>query len=329
MSTPDRQVTIGQAIREALREELLRDPKVFIMGEEVGAHGGVFQVTAGLIDEFGPERVMDTPISEAVIVGAGVGAAMLGMHPVVEVMFGDFALLAMDQIVNQAAKLRYMSGGRISVPLTLRTTLGAGRSSAAQHSQSLQAMFSHVPGLKVVLPSTPYDAKGLLKNAIRDPDPVIFIEDKMSYGEKGHVPEEEYLIPFGVADVKRNGKDVTVVATSSMVSVALAAAERLAAEGIEAEVIDPRTMTPLDGETLVKSVKKTGHAVVVDEGYRRFGVTAEIASLIADGAFDYLQAPVKRIGALDVPVPYSYELESATVPTPKRIVDEVRAMLDR
>jgi pyruvate/2-oxoglutarate/acetoin dehydrogenase E1 component len=329
MSTPNRQLTIGQAIREALREEMLRDPKMFIMGEEVGAHGGVFQVTAGLIEEFGPERVMDTPISEAVIVGAGVGAAMLGMHPVVEVMFGDFALLAMDQIVNQAAKLRYMSGGRISVPLTLRTTLGAGRSSAAQHSQSLQAMFSHVPGLKVVLPSTPYDAKGLLKNALRDPDPVIFMEDKMSYGEKGLVPEEEYFIPFGVADVKRNGKDVTVVATSSMVPVALTAAELLAAEGIEAEVIDPRTMTPLDVETLVMSVKKTGHAVVVDEGYRRFGVTAEIASVIADGAFDYLQAPVKRIGALDVPVPYSYELESATVPTPNKIVQEVLALLDR
>lgn len=323
---PNRTLTIGQAIREALREEMARDPEVFLMGEEVAAHGGVFQVTVGLLDEFGPERVTDTPISEAIIVGAGVGAAMLGMRPVVEVMFGDFAMLAMDQIVNQAAKLRYMSGGRISVPLTVRTTLGAGRSSAAQHSQSLQAIFAHIPGLKVALPSTPYDAKGLLKTAIRDPDPVIFIEDKMTYSEKGEVPEEEYLIPFGVADIKREGKDVTLIATSSMVPLALAAAEQLSSEGIEAEVIDPRTLTPLDADTLIGSVKKTGRAVIVDEGYLRFGATAEIASRIAEGAFDYLQAPIKRLGALDVPVPYCFPLENATIPTTQQIVDQARAL---
>lgn len=325
---PNRQLTIAQAIREALREEMIRNPEVFLMGEEVAGHGGVFQVTVGLLDEFGPERVTDTPISEAIIVGAGVGAAMLGMHPIVEVMFGDFSMLAMDQIVNQAAKLRYMSGGRISVPLTIRTTLGAGRSSAAQHSQSFQAIFAHIPGLKVVLPSTPYDAKGLLKTAIRDADPVIFIEDKMSYSEKGDVPEEEYLIPFGVADVKRAGKDATVIATSSMVPLALSAAETLAQDGIEVEVIDPRTLYPLDTKTMINSVKKTGRAVVVDEGVLRFGATAEIASVVAEGAFDYLQQPVKRLGALDVPLPYSYPLESVTIPTSEQIQATVRSLLD-
>jgi pyruvate/2-oxoglutarate/acetoin dehydrogenase E1 component len=329
MSTPNRQLTIGQAIREALAEEMRRDSRLFIMGEEVGAAGGVFQVTAGLIDEFGPERVMDTPISEAVLVGTGIGAALVGMRPVVELMFGDFSLLAMDQIVNQAAKLRYMSGGRVSVPLTIRMTLGAGRSSAAQHSQSLQAFFAHVPGLKVALPSTPYDAKGLLKTALRDPDPVIFIEDKMSYGEKGHVPEDEYLLPFGQADIKRAGTDVTVVATSSMVPVALTAAATLQAQGVEAEVIDPRTLSPLDEQTLVDSARKTGHIVVVDEACRRFGPTAELASVIAAGAFDYLHAPVTRIGALDVPVPYSYALEAATIPTASQVADAVLKLLDR
>lgn len=324
---PNRQLTIAQAIREALREEMMRNPEVFLMGEEVAGHGGVFQVTVGLLDEFGPERVTDTPISEAIIVGAGVGAAMLGMHPIVEVMFGDFSMLAMDQIVNQAAKLRYMSGGRISVPLTIRTTLGAGRSSAAQHSQSFQAIFAHIPGLKVVLPSTPYDAKGLLKTAIRDADPVIFIEDKMSYSEKGDVPEEEYLIPFGVADVKRAGKDATVIATSSMVPLAVNAAETLAQDGIEVEVIDPRTLYPLDTKTMINSVKKTGRAVVVDEGVLRFGATAEIASVVAEGAFDYLQQPVKRLGALDVPLPYSYPLESVTIPTSEQIQTTVRSLL--
>lgn len=327
MSMPERQLTIALAIREALREEMKRDPEVFLMGEEVAGHGGVFQVTAGLLDEFGPDRVTDTPISEAIIVGAGVGAAMLGMHPVVEVMFGDFAMLAMDQIVNQAAKLRYMSGGRISVPLTIRTTLGAGRSSAAQHSQSFQAIFAHIPGLKVVLPSTPYDAKGLLKTAIRDADPVIFIEDKMSYSEKGDVPEEEYLIPFGVADVKRQGKDVSVIATSSMVPLALAAAETLAQRGVEVEVIDPRTLVPLDTQTLIASVKKTGRALVIDEGCLNFGATAELASIISEGAFDYLQAPIKRLGAMNVPLPYSHPLESVTIPTTEQIVEQLLALV--
>jgi pyruvate dehydrogenase E1 component beta subunit len=303
-----------------------RDPRIFIIGEDVAEAGTVFKVLAGLVDEFGRERVIDSPISEAGITGLGVGAAMTGMRPVVDLMFGDFIALAMDQIVNQAAKVHYMSGGKLRVPMVIRTTLGATRRSAAQHSQSLYAWVAHVPGLKVVLPSTPGDAKGLLKAAIRDENPVLFFEDKMMYQLKGSVPEGDYTIPLGVADTKRPGSDITLVATSSMVQVALAAAAQLDASGISAEVVDPRTLFPLDAEALVASVRRTGRAIVVDEGCERYGITAEIASVIAEGAFDYLDAPVKRLGALNVPVPFSPPLEDQTVPTPERLTALARSL---
>lgn len=321
-----REITFAQAINEALAEEMRRDPRVFIIGEDVGEAGTPFKVLSGLIAEFGPQRVIDSPISEAGIAGLGVGAAMTGMRPVVDIMFGDFLTLTMDQMVNQAAKIHYMSGGKLRVPMVVRTTLGATRRSAAQHSQSLHAWFSHVPGLKVVLPATPYDAKGLLKTAIRDDNPVIFFEDKMMYQLKGQVPEEEYTIPFGVADIKRAGADLTIVATSSMVQVALAAAQRLEMDRISAEVIDVRTTVPLDKAALIESVKKTGRAIVVDEGYQRYGLTAEIASVIAEEGFYYLDAPVKRVGAMDVPVPFSPALEDLTVPTPERLVETAKAL---
>src|SRR5437879_6789063 len=261
-----REITLGEAVREALAEELRRDPRVFIMGEDVAQAGTVFKVLSGLVEEFGPERVLDTPISEAGFTGIGVGAAMTGLRPVVDIMFGDFVGLIMDQMVNQAAKVHYMSGGRWKVPMVLRTTLGATRRSAAQHSQSLHAWLSNVPGLKVVMPSTTYDARGLLKTAIRDDNPVVFFEDKMMYKLKGPVPEEEYTIPLGAADVKREGEDITIVATSSMVQVALGAAELLEKIGLRAEVIDPRTTWPLDEKTLIESAKKTSRAMVADEG---------------------------------------------------------------
>lgn len=326
---PMREVTLGRAIWEALAEELRRDPNVFIMGEDVAEAGTAFKVLTGLVQEFGPQRVIDSPISEAGIVGLGVGAAMTGLRPVIDIMFGDFIGLAMDQIVNQAAKVHYMSGGKLKVPLVIRTTLGATRRTAAQHSQSLQAWVSHVPGLKVALPSTPYDAKGLMKTAIRDDNPVIFFEDKMMYQLKGLIPEEEYTIPFGVADIKRAGSDITIVATSSMVQVALAAAETLAALDISAEVVDPRTTSPLDKEALIESAKKTSRAIVMDEGYQSYGVTAEIAAVIAEGAFYYLDAPVKRLGALDVPVPFSPTLEDETVPTPTSVVELAKTLCGR
>jgi pyruvate dehydrogenase E1 component beta subunit len=280
-----REITFGQAVREALAEEMRRDPTVFIIGEDVAEAGTPFKVTLGLVDEFGTERVIDAPISEPGFSGIGVGAAMTGMRPVVDIMFGDFLGLIMDQVANQAAKIHYMSGGKLRVPMVFRTTLGATRRAAAQHSQSLQAWPSHIPGLKVVLPSTPYDVKGLMKTAIRDNNPVVFIEDKLLHQVKGLVPEDEYLLPFGIADIKRAGNDITLVATSSMVQVSLAAAEQLAALGIEAEVIDPRTTVPLDKDTLIASAKKTGRVIVLDEGYQRYGVTAELASVIADEAF--------------------------------------------
>src|SRR5574341_747145 len=324
-----REITFAQAINEALAEELRRDERVFIIGEDVAEAGTPFKVLSGLVQEFGAERVMDSPISEAGITGLCVGAAMTGMRPVVDIMFGDFITLTMDQMVNQAAKIHYMSGGKLTVPLTMRTTLGATRRSAAQHSQSLHAWFSHVPGLKVVAPSTPYDAKGLLKSAIRDDNPVAFFEDKMMYQIKGYVPPEEYTIPLGVADIKREGTDITLVATSSMVYVALEAARRLAELGLSAEVVDPRTMYPLDKATLIESAKKTSRAIVIDEGYERYGVTAELASVIADGAFYYLDAPVKRMGALDVPIPFSPVLEDLTVPTPDKVVELAKSLCGR
>ncbi len=324
-----REVTLGQAIREALAEELRRDPMVFIMGEDVAEAGTPFKVLSGLVEEFGPRRIIDSPISEAGISGLGVGAAMTGMRPVIDIMFGDFIGLAMDQIVNQAAKVHYMSGGKLRVPLVIRTTLGATRRTAAQHSQSLHAWVSHIPGLKVALPSTPYDAKGLLKTAIRDENPVIFFEDKMMYQLKGLIPDEEYTIPFGVADVKRAGTDITLVATSSMVQIALAAADELAQLGISAEVIDPRTTFPLDAAALIASAKKTSRAIVIDEGYERYGVTAELAAIIADGAFYFLDAPVKRLGAMDVPVPFSPVLEDQTVPTPAAVTALAKTLCGR
>ncbi len=324
-----REVTYGQAIREALAEEMRRDSRVFILGEDVGRAGTPFKVLFGLIQEFGPERVIDTPISEAGFTGIAVGAAMTGMRPVADIMFGDFSTLAMDQIVNQAAKVHYMSGGKLKVPIVIRTTLGATRRSAAQHSQSIHAWYSHIPGLKVALPSTPYDAKGLMKTAIRDDSPVVFFEDKMMYQLKGLVPEEDYAIPFGVADIKREGTDITIVATSSMVHVALVAADTLGAVGISAEVVDPRTMFPLDKETLIASATKTGRAIVVDEGYERYGVTAEIASTISEGAFYHLDAPVKRIGAMNVPVPFSPALEDLTVPTAEAVVAAAKTLCGR
>src|SRR5271154_5848110 len=311
----ERQLTFAQAVREALAEEMRRDSRVCIFGEDVAEAGTPFKVLSGLVEEFGAERVVDTPISEAGFTGVGVGAAMTGLRPVVDIMFGDFLTLTMDQMVNQAAKVHYMSGGSWKVPMVLRTTLGATRRSAAQHSQSLHAWLSHVPGLKVAMPSTPYDAKGLLKTAIRDENPVVFFEDKMMYKLKGPVPAEDYTIPFGVADVKREGDDITLVATSSMVQVALEAAVLLEAIGISAEVIDPRTTWPLDEKTLIDSAKKTSRAIIIDEGYERYGITAEIASVIAEGAFYDLEAPVKRMGSMHVPIPFSPPLEDATVPT--------------
>jgi acetoin:2,6-dichlorophenolindophenol oxidoreductase subunit beta len=339
MSTPEvtlpkehegtREISLAQAVNEALAEELRRDPTVFLIGEDVAEAGTPFKVTSGLVEEFGPERVLDSPISEAGITGIGLGAAMTGMRPVVDIMFGDFLTLVMDQLANQAAKAHYMSGGRLKAPLTVRTTLGATRRSAAQHSQSLHAWVAHVPGLKVALPSTPYDAKGLLKTAIRDDNPVVFFEDKMMFAVKGPVPDGEYTIPFGAADVKREGEDVTIIATSSMVYVALEAADRLAAEGISAEVVDPRTLVPLDRETLVASAKKTGRVVVVDEGHRSYGTSAELAAVIAEEAFYWLDAPVRRAAAMDVPVPFSPVLEDETVPTPETVVELSRSLVGK
>jgi len=319
----ERELTYGEAVKEAIAEEMRRDPRVFLIGEDVAEAGHPFKTLVGLVQEFGTDRVIDTPISEPGYAGIGVGAAMTGMRPVVDVMFGDFITLTMDQMVNQAAKAHYMSGGKIKLPIVFRTTLGATRRSAAQHSQSLQAWVSHIPGLKVVMPSTPADAKGLLKTAIRDDNPVVFIEDKLHYPLVGEVPEGEYTIPLGVASVKRAGDDVTIVATSSMVQASLAAAELLAAGGISAEVIDPRTTSPLDHEMIIRSVQKTGRSVVVDEGHRSYGVTAEIAAMIAEEAFYHLDAPVRRLGARDVPIPFSPPLEDVTVPTPEAIAATV------
>jgi pyruvate dehydrogenase E1 component beta subunit len=324
-----RELSLAQAVNEALAEELRRDPTVFVIGEDVAEAGTPFKVLSGLVEEFGSERVLDSPISEAGITGIGLGAAMTGMRPVVDIMFGDFMTLVMDQVVNQAAKVHYMSGGNLSAPLTVRTTLGATRRSAAQHSQSLHAWVAHIPGLKVALPATPYDAKGLLKAAIRDDGPVVVFEDKMMFATKGPVPAEEYTLPFGVADVKREGEDVTIVATSSMVYVALEAAAELEREGVSAEVVDPRTLVPLDRETLVESVKKTGRALVLDEGHESFGASAELAAVLAEGAFYHLDAPVRRAGAMDVPIPFSPVLEDQTVPTPESVFELARSIVGK
>jgi acetoin:2,6-dichlorophenolindophenol oxidoreductase subunit beta len=330
VATGVRELTYAEAIREALAEEMRRDPTVVLMGEDVAEAGTPFKVVKGLVEEFGKDRVVDTPISEAGFTGLAVGAAMAGLRPVVDIMFGDFLTLIMDQVVNQAAKIHYMSGGKWKVPMVIRATMGATRRSAAQHSQSLHAWPSHVPGLKVAIPSTPYDAKGLLKAAIRDDNPVVIFEDKISYAKvKGPVPDDEYVIPLGVADIKREGRDISLVATSSMVQVALTAAAMLEEIGVDAEVVDPRTMWPLDEKTLVDSVRKTSRCIVIDEGYFRYGVTGEIASVIAEGAFYDLDGPVRRIGARHVPVPFSPPLEDATVPSERDVFAMARAMCNK
>ncbi|MBN1148215.1 MAG: alpha-ketoacid dehydrogenase subunit beta [Anaerolineales bacterium] len=329
MATATRELTFAEALREALHEEMARDERIFVIGEDVGAWGGVFRVTEGLYEKFGPERVVDTPISEEGFTGLAVGAAMTGLHPVVEIMFGDFITLAMDQIVNQAAKMRYMSGGQAVVPITIRATTGSGRSSGGQHSQTMHTWFAHAPGLKVVYPSTPYDAKGLLKTALREQNPVVFFEDKLMYAKfKGPVPKEEYTIPFGQADIKRPGEDVTIVATARMVYAALEAAEQLAQEGVQAEVIDPRTLAPLDRESLVRSVSKTQRAVIVDQGYIDYGVTAELAATIYAGAFDFMEAPIERLAAPQTPIPFSPPLELSTIPDAAAIIAAVHRTLE-
>jgi pyruvate dehydrogenase E1 component beta subunit len=326
-----RELTYVEALNEALREEMRRDRAVFVMGEDVAAWGGggVFGVTRGLVEEFGAERVRDTPISEEAIAAVAVGAAATGSRPVAEIMYVDFMGLAMEPIVNQAAKLRYMFGGKARVPLVIRAPEGAGRGNAAQHSQSLEAWFCHIPGLKVVTPSTPADAKGLLKSAIRDDNPVIFLEHKVLYFSKGPVPEGEYTIPLGVADTKRQGQHVTVVGIHTMVGKALKAAEQLAEEGIELEVIDPRTLVPLDEEAIVESVKKTGRLIVSHEAYTRGGYAAEIVSRVVEAAFDYLDAPPLRICARDVPVPYNATLEAAALPQVEDLVAAARALVNK
>ena len=319
-----REITLSKAVNEAIAEELRRDPTVFLIGEDVAEAGTPFKVLSGLVEEFGPDRIIDTPISEPGFMGLAVGAAMTGSRPIVDLMFGDFLFLVMDQLCNQAAKTHYMSGGKLKVPLVLRTNLGATRRSAAQHSQSLHALVAHIPGLKVALPSSAYEAKGLLKTAIRDDNPVVIFEDKLMYNDKAPVPEEEYLIPFGEAAVLRAGSDITLVAQSSMVQVAQKAAVLLERDGISAEIIDPRTIVPLDEETIVNSVKKTSRAIVIDEGHQSFGITGEIASRISEKAFYHLDAPVLRMGAMDVPVPFSPALEDLTVPTPEGVAERAR-----
>jgi 2-oxoisovalerate dehydrogenase E1 component len=321
----DRELSFPEALNEALDQEMARDDRVFVMGEDVGDTGGIFTVTKGLKDKFGGERVRDTPISEATFVGCGVGAAIAGMRPVVEIQIFDFIALTMDMLVNQAAKFRYMLGGGPTVPLVVRGPQGGGIRMAAQHSQSLEAWFTHVPGLVVVAPSTPYDAKGLLVSAIRDDNPVIFLETKLSYvGAGGPVPEELYAIPIGKADVKRQGADVTVLATLAMVPRALTAATQLAREGIDVEVVDPRTLRPLDEETILESVRKTNRLVIVHEAWRTGGFGAEVAAMVVEKGFDYLDAPIQRVGARDVPMPYNDGLEVEVIPSIERIANAIR-----
>lgn len=323
-----RTITYREAVREAIREEIIRDDRVFMMGEDIGVYGGAFGVSRGLVEELGPERIKDTPISEVGIMGAGVGAAVTGMRPIVELQFSDFITIGMDQLVNQAAKIRYMFGGKAKVPLVVRTPSGGGTGAAAQHSQSLEAWVAHVPGLKVVQPSTPYDVKGLLKAAVRDDNPVVFYEHKLLYNIKGDVPEDDYVIPLGKADIKREGRDVTVVATAMMVHKALNAAETLAKEGVSVEVVDPRTLVPLDEETIIQSVKKTGRLVVVHEAVKRGGFGGEIVSVVAESeAFDYLDAPIKRVAALNVPMPFSTLLEQHVIPDEEKIIQAIRDVI--
>ena len=322
-----RSITLSQAVNEAIAEEMRLDSSVFLIGEDVAEAGTPFKITSGLVEEFGTERVIDTPISEPGFMGLAVGAAMTGSRPIVDIMFGDFLFLIMDQLCNQAAKAHYMSGGKLNVPLVVRTNLGATRRSAAQHSQSLHALVSHIPGLKVAMPSSAYEAKGLLKTAIRDDNPVVIFEDKLMYQDKADVPEDEYLIPFGEAAILQEGNQVTLIGTSSMRQVCEEAALILSDEKISVEIIDPRTLVPLDEKTILNSAKKTGRVIVVDEGHQNFGVTAEIASRISEKAFYYLDAPVIRMGAMDVPVPFSPVLEDLTVPTAEKVASNARKIV--
>ena len=316
-----------EALNQALAEEMRRDPLVFMMGEGIAERGGSYKVTEGLFKEFGPERVMDTPISEASFTGCGVGAALVGTRPVVEILFIDFTGLIMDQIINQAAKYEFMSGGQGKVPMVLRTQGGAGNGLAGQHSQSLEALFYHIPGLKVVMPATPYDAKGLLKASIRDDDPTIFIEHKLLYTTKGEIPEDDYIVPLGQADIKRPGDDITLISYSYMTLKCLEAAEALAAEGISVEVVDLRTLTPLDKETILESVEKTGRAVVVHEAVKRGGIGGDIAAMIMEEAYDDLDGPVKRICGKITTIPYNLELEKVCVPSVEEIIEGVLGMI--
>ena len=319
-------ITYAQALNDALREEMRADPRVFLMGEDIGHHGGIFRVTKDLINEFGAERVRDTPISESSFVGLGIGAAMTGMRPIVELLFMDFALVAADQIINQAAKLRYMSGGTVSVPIVVRAQQGGGRGNGAQHSQSFESWFAQVPGLIIVAPSTPAEAKGLLKSSIRAGNPVIFIEHKLLYNTKGEVPEDEYVIPIGKADIKRYGRDVTIVSYSRTLLFALEAAETLSQQGIEAEVIDLRTIAPLDMDTILESIKGTGRLLVVHESHSNCGVGAEIIARVGEQAPDRLIMPARRLGAKHVPIPVAEPLENVVLPQPADIVQVVEAM---
>ena len=320
-------MTFAEAIRDAHIIEMERDPNVYVAGEDVGVFGGCFGVTAGLLERFGARRVKDTTITESAIVGTAVGAAVAGLRPVAELMFVDFIGVALDQLYNQGGKMRYMFGGKAKIPMVLRAACGAGIGAAAQHSQCLEALFMHLPGLKVVMPSTPADAKGLLIQAIRDDNPVVFLEHKMLYAMEGEVPEGEYTIPFGKADIKREGTDVTVVATANMVHTALGAAEKLAGEGISLEVVDPRTLYPLDGETIFESVKKTHRLVIIHEEVKFAGSGAEIAAQVAEEAFDYLDAPILRVAAPYCPVPFSPPLEQAYIPSEQQLIDAVKKVM--
>ncbi len=324
-----REITYAEAIREAMTLEMRRDPDVFFFGEDIGLYGGAFGVSVGMFEEFGEERVRDTPISEAVLVGAAAGAAVTGTRPIVEIQFSDFITIGMDQLVNQAAKMRYMFGGRAQVPMVLRTPAGSGTGAAAQHSQSLEAWYAHVPGLKLVIPSTPYDAKGLLISAIRDNNPVVFMEQKLLYRRKGEVPEESYTVPLSKSDVKREGRDLTIVTYGRMVPTCIEIADEMSAkDGVEIEIVDPRTLRPLDAEPIIASAKKTGRVLIVHEAVQFGGYGGEIAAIIADSeAFYYLDAPIRRLGGLDIPIPYNPELERNAVPTPERIRETIQGLL--
>jgi pyruvate dehydrogenase E1 component beta subunit len=322
------EITYRQAVKDAMVEEMRRDDRVFLIGEDIGTYGGAFGVSAGMLEEFGPERIVETPISEDAIVGAAAGAAMVGMRPIAEIMFMDFITLAMEPLVNQAAKARYMFGGKATVPMVIRMPSGSGTGAAAQHSQSLETILMHIPGIKVVVPSTPYDVKGLLISSIRDLNPVCFIEQKLLYKEKGEVPDGEYTIPLGVADIKREGTDITVVASAIMVHKSLKAADILSEEGISVEVVDPRTLKPLDVDTIANSVHKTGRLLVVHEAVKTAGWAGEImASISETPAWDYLDAPMRRLTGKDVPIPYNPKLEAAAVPQVDDIVQEIRAII--